>query len=168
MCGDQWYAVRIRARFEKVVSGHLRAKGYQEYLPLQTSRNRGSAETMTIRLPLFPGHIFCKFDLQHRLPILSVPGILDVVGIGKAPAAIPETKIYSIRRIIDSGLRCKRWPYIETGRPVSIKHGPLAGIEGTVLQIRSRLRLIVPVTVLQRSIAVEIEQPFIEAMPPGN
>ena len=36
-------------------------------------------------------------------------------------------------------------------------HGALAGLEGTLVQIKNRTRLIVSVTLLQRSIQVEID-----------
>ena len=48
-----WYAVRVRSRFEQVVSTALREKGYEEFVPLVRSRRRWSDRVKELRLPLF-------------------------------------------------------------------------------------------------------------------
>src|SRR5438552_18138361 len=110
---QQWYALQVRPRFEKVVAAHLKSKGYEEYLPLYTSRRRWSDRVKTIELPLFPGYIFCRFDVQNRLPVLIVPGVTSIVGIGKVPAALAETEISSIQEVVTSGLQCEPWPFLK-------------------------------------------------------
>src|SRR5215831_6448579 len=76
----QWYAVHLRPRCEKLVALQLRNKGYEEYLPMYRSRRRWSDRVKKIELPLFPGYIFCKFDVEKRLPILVIPGVISIVG----------------------------------------------------------------------------------------
>src|SRR5438876_2799562 len=83
--GEKWYALQVRPRFEKVVALHLQHKGYEEYLPVYRSRRRWSDRIQEVEFPLFPGYIFCKFDVRQRLPILVIPGVMSVVGIGKSP-----------------------------------------------------------------------------------
>jgi transcription antitermination factor NusG len=152
-----WYALRTRQRYEKCVAAHLRAKGYEEYLPLHTSRRRWSDRTVTLQTPLFPGYTFCKFDVHYRLPVLVVPGVLYIVGLGAAPIPVSETELHSIQRLIASGLHCATWPFTEIGRSVLIERGPLAGVKGTIIRKRSNCRLIVSMALLQRSVAVEID-----------
>jgi transcription antitermination factor NusG len=83
----------------------------------------------TLAIPLFPGYLFCKFDIQDRLPILIVPGVLSIVGIGKAPATIPESQIASLQQVIASGMQCGPWPFVHVGQSVSVERGPLAGLK---------------------------------------
>src|SRR5207248_7233331 len=83
--GEQWYALQVRPRFEKIVATHLQHKGYTEYLPLYKSRRKWSDRMKELELPLFSGYTFCKFDAQNRLPVLIVPGVLAIVGVGKLP-----------------------------------------------------------------------------------
>jgi transcription antitermination factor NusG len=116
-----WYALQIRSRFEKVAAKHLRDKGYEQYLPLHKSARRWSDRVKPVELPLFPGYIFCKFDIQNRLPILIVPGVLSVVGIGKSPAPIPESQISAVQRVIASGIQCGPWPFVQGGQRISVE-----------------------------------------------
>jgi transcription antitermination factor NusG len=152
-----WYALKIRPRFEKLAARHLRDKGYVEYLPLHKSTRRWSDRIKTAEFPLVPGYMFCRFDIQDMLPILLVPGVLSVVGVGKALATIPESQISSIQQAVDSKMRCEAWPFVQVGQSISVESGPLAGLKGIVVEVKSSFRLILSVPLLQRSVAVEIE-----------
>src|SRR5438105_3472048 len=90
---EQWYALQVRPRFEKVVARHLQHKGYSGYLPVYKSRRRWSDRMKEIEMPLFSGYTFCKFDAQNRLPILIIPGVLSIVGIGKHPTPMTVDEI---------------------------------------------------------------------------
>jgi transcription antitermination factor NusG len=156
--GKQWYAVQLRPRFEKVVSAHLRDKGFEEYLPVYRSRRRWSDRMKQIELPLFPGYIFSKFDVKQRLPILVIPGVVSVVGSGKIPLAIPESDIQAVQRIVSSGLAYGPWPSLCVGQWVRVKHGPLRGLEGVVLEVRNTCQLIISVNLLSRAVSVTIDR----------
>ena len=69
LCNDQWYALRTRPRFEKLVSRQLRGKGYDEYLPVNKSRRCSSGRIGTAEMPIFAGYTFCKFHIQDRPPV---------------------------------------------------------------------------------------------------
>lgn len=157
-----WYALRIRSRFEKCVAKHLRDKGYEEYLPLARSTRRWSDRMKTVTTPLVPGYLFCKFDIQDRLPILIVPGVLSIVGIGKAPATIPESQISSLQQVITSGMQCGPWPFVRAGQSVSVERGPFAGLKGIVIQDKSSLRLVLSLPLLQRAVAVEMDRSCVD------
>ena len=165
-----WYAIQVRPRFEKVVAKHLEYKGYEEYLPLYKSRRRWSDRMKEVELPLFPGYIFCRFDIHNRLPILIVPGVLSIVGIGKVPVSLSHEEISSIQQVVQSGLQYEPWAYMKPGQVVSVERGPLAGLEGTVIEVKSNYRLILSVPLLQRAVAVEIDgdcvQPVKDATAP--
>ena len=154
----QWYALQIRPRFEKLAARHLNDKGYEGYLPIYTARRRWSDRVKEVEVPLFPGYTFCKFDIQKKLPILVSPGVLSIVGTGKTPTALSDREIFSIQQLIASGLPCGPWPFVQVGQSVSVDRGPLAGLEGTVIEVKSSLRLILSLPLLQRSVAVEIDR----------
>ena len=162
VCSHPWYALRIRTRFEKFAAKHLRDKGYEEYLPLSRSTHRWSDRMKTVASPLFPGYLFCKFDIQDRLPILVVPGVLSIVGIGKAPATIPESQISSLQQIITSGMQCGPWPFLQVGQSVSVERGVLAGLKGIVIEVKSNLRLVLSLPLLQRAVAVDIDRSCVD------
>jgi transcription antitermination factor NusG len=84
--------------------------------------------------------------------------VLSIVGIGKTPTAVTDREIFSIQQLIASGSPCLPWPFVQVGQSVSVDRGPLAGLEGTVIEVKSSLRLILSLPLLQRSVAVEIDR----------
>src|SRR5688572_17817350 len=94
-----WFSLRVRPRHEKMVSLALRIRGYEEFLPLFTSRNRWADRYKCVQLPLFPGYLFCRFDPAKRFVVLETPGVIDIVGIGRKPAAIDARIIEDIQTV---------------------------------------------------------------------
>ena len=152
-----WYALQIRSRYEKYSAAWLDQKRYECFLPLSMSRRRWSDRIKEFEVPLFSGYLFCRFDVLHRLPILQTPGVRGIVGIGKTPVPVPDEEIAVIQRVVDSGVSAQPWPFLRVGQRVRIEQGPLAGLEGFIVSVRSHCQLVVSVTLLQRSVAVEIE-----------
>jgi transcription antitermination factor NusG len=153
-----WYALQVCHKYESVVSSILRNKGYPEFLPLYRARRRWSDRIAEIDLPLFPGYLFCRFDAgDRRVPIVTTPGVVRIVGIGRTPVPVDDAEIAAIQAIVASGVAAEPWPYLRAGHRVRIRHGSLAGVEGILIEARSRHRLVVSVALLQRSVAVEID-----------
>jgi transcriptional antiterminator RfaH len=154
----QWYALQLKARFEKVVAQHLRGKGYEEYLPTYRSRRHWSDRVKEIELPLFPGYIFCKFDVTDRYPLLVIPGVTSVVSSAGTPISVPEQEIIAIQRVVSSGMRYGPWPGMGVGQAVEVKYGPLRGLEGMVVEVKQNHHLIISVNLLRRWVSVEIDR----------
>jgi transcription antitermination factor NusG len=160
----QWFALHVRPRYEKTVAMIARNKGFEEFLPIQQSRRRWSDRVKSVELPLFPGYVFCRLDPEHRLPLLTIPGALQMVGIGKMPVAIDDLEIAAIRAAVQSGLLIEPWPFLEVGQRVQLQEGPLAGLEGLLVEVRKQQRIVVSVSLLGRSVAVEIEREWVRPL----
>jgi len=65
-----------------------------------------------------------------------------------------------------SGLSTMPWPYVQVGHVARIEDGPLRGMSGIVIKIKSGLKLVLSVNLLQRSVAVEIDRSWIDAAYP--
>ena len=154
----EWYALQLRTRFEKVVASHLRGKGYEEYLPTYRSRRHWSDRIKEIEVPLFPGYIFCKFDITDRFPLLVIPGVRSVVSFGGSPMPVPEDEVLAVQRVVNSGLQYGPWPGLAVGQAVQVKYGPLRGLEGMVVEVKKNYHLIISVNMLQRCVSVEIDR----------
>ena len=105
----------------------------------------------------FPGYVFCRFNPEKRLPVLTTPGVVSVVGIGKIPAPVEDHEISALQSVVTSGCRTQAWPFLRVGQTVRIEAGPLAGLEGLLVAVKNCTRLVVSVTLLQRAVAVEID-----------
>lgn len=153
-----WFALHVSPGREKFVAAHLRSRGYTEFLPLYRTRRAWSDRIKELHLALFPGYLFCRFDPDNRLPVLSTPRVHLIVGVGKTPVPVDESEIRAVQLICNSGLGPSPWPYLQMGQRVRIEDGPLFGVEGILLAVKNSHRLVVSVTLLQRSVAVEIDQ----------
>jgi transcription antitermination factor NusG len=158
-----WFALQTRSRYENFVASMLSGKGYEPFLPAYTCRRRWSDRIKEFELPLFPGYLFCRFDPSNRLPILITPGVIQVVGVGKTPVPVDESEITAIQILMGSGLPGRPWAFLQIGQRVRIERGPLAGVEGMLTGFRGRYRLVLSVTLLQRSVAVEVDGTWIDA-----
>ena len=158
----QWFALRVKSRHEKIVGMMAQNRGFEEFVPLYESRRRWSDRFSSVELPLFPGYIFCRLPVERRLPLLTIPGVLHFVGIGRAPAPIEESEIRSIQAAVRSGLRPEPWPYVEVGQRVQLAAGPLSGLEGLLVEERKQHRIVVSVSLLKRSVAVEIDRNWVK------
>jgi transcription antitermination factor NusG len=153
-----WFALRVRSNYERITLTHLRERGYEEFSPSYKTERRWSDRTKHVDQFLFPGYIFCRFDPKERLPILTAPGVVDVVGLGKQPEPIPHAEIERIRRMVESGLLITPYPYLQVGQAVLIERGPLSGVEGILVEVKGQVRLVVSVNLLQRSVSAEVDR----------
>jgi len=157
-----WFAVHVRTRHETAIASFLEAKGYEQFVPLYKFKKRWSDRVKVLEAPLFPGYLFCRFDPQFRLPILKTPGVIQIMGYNRIPTPIDETEMSAIQTVIESGLQTEPWPFLEVGEHVRIGSGSLRGLDGIVLKMKENHRLVVSVTLLRRSVAVEIDSTLVE------
>jgi hypothetical protein len=85
-----WFALRVRSNFERVAGVHLEERGYEQFSPTFTTERQWSDRKKRIEQHLFGGYVFCRFNVNQRLPILTVPGAVSLVSFGDGPAAIPD------------------------------------------------------------------------------
>lgn len=159
---NEWYAFRVRPRHEKAASLQLREKGYTEFLPLVREQRKWGKRVAQVDLPLFPGYIFCQAKRLALYPILNLPAVVDVVRAGSQPVPAATEEIECLKRAVESQLQLEPWAYTEVGQPVCITSGPLAGLSGIVVEIRQMQRLVLSVSLLRRSVLVEVDQRSIE------
>jgi transcription termination/antitermination protein NusG len=151
---NAWVAVQVKVNREKSVAAILRRAGYEAFLPLY--RARGARSPIRHPRPLFPGYLFCRYDSRINFRIIQTPGVIRLVGEARTPMPIAEDEIAAIERVVQSGIYSEPWRLAEAGAHVRVCRGPLSGLEGTLIAVKSFWRLIVSVTLLQRSIAVDI------------
>lgn len=104
----------------------------------------------------FPGYVFCRFDPRKKLPVVSSRAIEYIVGARGTPAPIPDQQIVDIRRALEAGARPAL--YFSAGQRVRVEYGALAGVEGLLAGGASTGKLVVSVDLLQRSVAVYIDE----------
>jgi transcription antitermination factor NusG len=152
-----WCAVQVRPRYEIPVAAGLRAKGYKEFLPTYQIKRQWSDRKKVIEVPLFPGYVFCKLDIQIPWAIVSTPGVIRIVGTRKEIALIDDQEIEAIRTVASSGKKVQPCAYTGIGDRIRITSGALAGVEGIVVGYKNQQRLVLSVDQIQSSISIEVD-----------
>jgi transcription antitermination factor NusG len=156
-----WFALRVRSNHERVTAMHLRSRVIEGFAPVYKAERQWSDRKKQIERSVFPGYVFCRLNPEDRLPVLTIPGVVNLVGFGNGPTPIPDHEINHIRSMVASGLLITPWPFLKTGQTVLIEQGPLAGVEGILQEIKKGYRLVVSITLLQRSVSAEIDREWI-------
>jgi transcription antitermination factor NusG len=163
----QWFALRVRSRYEKVVAVAARSKGFEDFLPLHTRRHRWSDRAKCVEVPLFPGYLFCRLNAEDRFSLLTIRGVMHIVGVGRTPEPVDEQEIRSMQYAIRSDAQLEPWPFLEEGERVRLSSGPLAGLEGILVESGEQQRVVVGLTILRRSVAVKIERDWVDLAAPA-
>ena len=151
-----WFALHIRTNQEYWVDQVLSQKGYTTYLPEITEHREYGNRRKLFRIPCFRGYLFCKLERTQRLNVLQTPHVYRIVGRGMTPEPIPESELNAVRTVINSGLPFERCVFPRIGERIRIGRGPLAGIEGVLTDVKGSQRVVVSITLLQRSVSAEV------------
>jgi transcription antitermination factor NusG len=154
---NEWFVFRVRPRHEKTVALQLRDKDQHCFLPLLKLKREWGKRIASVELPLFPGYVYCRADRKRLLPIMKTPGVIDVLRAGGAPACVDRSEVEDIEKVIACDGRIEPCPYVAVGEKVRIITGPFTGLCGYLLEVRNGQRLILSVTLVQRSVLVEID-----------
>jgi transcription antitermination factor NusG len=152
-----WFAFRVRARHEKSVALHLREKKQECFVPLVWVTRRWGKRLADVELPLFAGYVFCRSQRFRLLPILTTPGIIEVLRAGNSPVPVSTVEISAIKRALDANIPVEPSLYINVGETVQIQRGPLKGIVGIVSDLRRRDRIVLSVSLIRCSILLHVD-----------
>jgi transcription antitermination factor NusG len=148
-----WEIAHLRSRQEKTVARLLRDAEKPFYLPQIEKKKKGASRTFVSHLPLFPGYIFVR----------RVPGLREALWRTSAVANMLEVpdqeqlsaELLQIRQLQASGAVLTPFDDLVPGDTVRINEGVFSGYTGVVMKERGSLRLIVCVSILHKSVAVE-------------
>jgi len=159
--GRGWFVLRVRPKHEKQVFRLIDLMGHESFLPLYRARQRHTQRWQDIDRPLFPGYVFCRFDRASWVPVINTPGVVDALRIGKTLAAVDDEEIEALQRVQQAKTAMEPWPYLRIGQKIRVEAGPLAGLKGILSQVKGQRRLVLSVTLLQRSVLVEIDEDWV-------
>ena len=157
-----WFALYTSSRREKHVARLLDERQIENFLPLyQADRHWKKSSPVTLELPLFPNYVFVRAG--QKASLLSVPGVVSIVGSGREPWPLPDHEIEAFRSAVDV---CKLEPHslFAVGESVRIKNGALAGMQGVLLRKKSNLRVVLTVEVIMSSVSAEVDEADLEAV----
>jgi transcription antitermination factor NusG len=163
---SHWYALYTKPCLEKRVSEHLRNREIEHFLPLYSSVRRWkNGQVVSRECPLFPAYVFVQMSRDERASVLSVPGIVSIVGTSKGATPLPSFEIESLRRGLDRH-NATPHPFLTVGERARIRTGSLAGMQGIVLRHKSSTRIVLTLELIMKSVSVEIDAADLEPVRP--
>ena len=158
----QWYAAYTYAKHEKRVAHQLEERLIESFLPTYRSVRRWKDRRKVLELPLFPSYVFVQLSRENRIDLLRLPGVLGLVCFQGKPAPVETTEIENLRQGLGDPSIMHPHPYLKAGRKVRIRSGSMAGVEGVLVRKRDSTRIVLSISLLQRSVSVDIDEADVE------
>ena len=156
----RWWVLYTKARQEKAISRELLAYQVPFYLPLvkKTSASRG--RRITSHIPLFAGYVFLYGTEEERIRSLTTNRVSRILWVDDPERLVLDLR--QLRHLITSNAPLTIESRLVPGNRVRVRHGPFAGLEGTVLTRRGKTRPLVSINFLQQGASIEIEDFLLE------
>ena len=152
---EPWRVAHVRSRQEKALARHACSKAIPFFLPQIEKITERSSRRFSSYLPLFPGYFFFRGDAAAHLEVVRSNLTVSILDVADQETLGGELR--QIRELQLAGAALQPVPLFEPGAAVHIAEGPFSGYEGIVSRTARGERLIVSISLLRKSVAVEIE-----------
>jgi transcription antitermination factor NusG len=149
--------VRTLSRHEKLVRDQLARRNIEHFLPTMKRLSQWTDRKKEVEVPLFAGYCFARLRWEDRLPVLQAQGVMTFVGTAVRAEPIPDEEIESLRKVLLNSSSFVCHPYLKEGMLVEVVHGPLRGVKGRLVREARYARLVLSITLIQRSLSIEID-----------
>ncbi|MDP6395994.1 MAG: UpxY family transcription antiterminator [Desulfobacterales bacterium] len=162
-----WYVLHTKSRFENVVNEGLIKKSMEVFLPKIQVSSRRQDRKLLIRVPLFPGYLFVKTDLDpyEHIEIVKTVGAVRLIGNRDGPIDVPSEAIESLKIMVRVDKPVITGTRLQKGDKVMVVVGPLAGVTGTFVHYKGKGRVIVNIKALDQFACVDVGEEDIEKLP---
>lgn len=132
----------------------------EQYLPLVAQERQWHDRKKVVSFPLFPGYVFVRVARSEIFEVTCIPSIVSLVMADGRPAQVRDEEIENVRRYVhvlsELGEQPEPHPFIDVGERVVVSDGPFRDIEGTVVNIRGRTRMVVGVAALNQCFVINV------------
>jgi len=167
MDDSRWQVVHVVANHEKRVAQHFAFRSVNHYLPLYSERSRRSDRAVLLERPLFTGYVFVRPSQSERLPIISTPGVLRLLG-DSSVQTVSEREISAIREGLARGYHLRPHPAIAVGTPVRVCGGVFDGVTGIVTELRRKCNVVVRLAAVEQCFSLELPFDDLEVVNAGT
>jgi transcription antitermination factor NusG len=161
-----WTVAHTRSRQEKVLARHLEILGIAHYLPQYERQIRRSGRRFLSYLPVFPGYVFLRPEASARVEVFRSGVVVRLLEVRDQDLLHAELR--QLRALQEAGAELIPYTDLAVGESVRIVEGPFRGYRGEILRAPSGPRLIVSVSMLRRSVAVEFDRSSLARLEGGS
>jgi transcription antitermination factor NusG len=159
-----WYVLYTYPRHEKAVLEQLESRSIEAFLPTFVFKNRWKDRFARVETPLFPGYVFIRINLSDRNSAFAIPGVIRMLSSNGTPAPVDDSEIEAVKLCLEGGIALEPYPFIEVGDRVRVRTGLLEGLEGFVSRCKNERRFIVPISLINQSVSVEIDVELLDLL----
>ena len=156
MHGNLWHVLHVFSNHEKKVAQHLQVRAIEYYLPLYKEKVKWTDRTVVAERPLFSGYVFARFDPEYRVPVISTPGVLRLLGDQRGDL-VEDEELEKIRTGLARGLPLRPHPSVAVGTKVRIRKGVFEGVEGVVSELRQQCKVVITLAAVRQCFSLESE-----------
>jgi len=160
-----WHALYVRSRAEKKVYDQLITLGYEAYLPLIPRLKQWSDRKKKVEEPLFRSYVFVRNNERQHYYVLGVYGVVRFVTFEHQAVVVPDKQIVAIKKYIDNPVDDEeelKNMGLHEGQLVRITNGPMQGLMGRLVSVKSKRRLLVNIEAVGQRIPVSIPRTKVE------
>lgn len=162
----KWFAVYTRYKREKLVSKRLEEKGVEVFLPLQKVTRYYTRKVKHLELPLLSCYVFTRIKKSEYVPVLETMDVVGFVKIANNLISIPEKEINLLKRIVGENIEAEVIPSTLTeGDKVEVTTGPLAGLEGYLVEKRNTNKFVIALNHLGYSLCMQVQRSHLRKLP---
>ena len=151
-----WWVAHVRSRQEKVLARYLLEHGIAFYLPQAEKRSRRGCRTIVSYLPLFPGYVFFRGQEADMSRALRSHVIVNL--LAPFDQRTFNGELCQLFELQQSSGRLTPYPHLHSGDAVLITDGVFAGYRGVIVRERSSDRLVVSLSFIEQSVAVDLDR----------
>jgi len=160
---ELWFCLRTQPRREMFAHTYLKKlEKVESFFPRIRFKGTGRRRGRWITESLFPGYLFCKFDLRHQArAVCYSPGVSGIIHFGSHCPTIPPEVIRQLQATFGQDEITMVEQTLKIGDRVLIESGPMQGLEGIVCRVlpgRNRVALLLEFLGQQTQIEIDLDQ----------
>ena len=146
------------------MAGKLDFLQIENFLALYSHVSRWKDRKVKLQLPLFPGYIFVRTQVDQRVRILQVPGVLSIISSNGKPLPMLDGEIERLQASLQQGSEFEPHDYLQVGQRVRLIRGPFEGYEGILLQKKNKTQIVMSIHQIMRSFALTVAAEDLEIL----
>ena len=155
-----WWIAHTKARAERALAWDLLRQRIGYFLPLAGRTTVWAGRRRTSSVPVFPSYLFFCGTRDDRQAVLATGRVCQVIEIREQARLVGEMQ--AVYRAIGSKLQLETYPFTAVGRRCRIARGAMRGTEGVVIRKDDVTRLVLSVSLLGQSVALQVPADVIE------
>jgi transcription antitermination factor NusG len=156
----RWWVLYTKARQEKAVSRELFAYKIPFFLPLVKKASTRRGRKVQSHVPIFGSYVFMYGSEEERVRSLMTNRISRSLTVDDVDGLVSDLR--QLHQLITSEEPLTVESRLVPGNKVRVLGGSFEGLEGTVLNRRGKVRLLVAINFLQQGASVEIDDHLLE------